>query len=206
MPLRYLFLDMNSYFASVEQQFRPELRHQPVAVIPMKAETTCCIAASYEAKRFGVKTGTAVHEARKLCPQIRLVEARPALYVEVHHRIIEAVERCLPILQVRSIDEAVCRLMGAEREPDRAQQLARDIKAVMRRELGEYLRCSIGLAPNVILSKVAADLHKPDGLSVISSEELPQQLYPLVLRDLPGVGCREFFHDSTSRPVTQPLP
>ncbi|MDA0833290.1 MAG: DNA polymerase [Planctomycetota bacterium] len=190
MPLRYLFLDMNAYFASVEQQFRPELRHRPVAVIPMKAETTCCIAASYEAKNFGVKTGTVVREARKLCPQIRLVEARPELYVEVHHRMVEAVESCLPVQSVRSIDEVVCRLMGSECEPDRARQLAFKIKEVMRHKLGEYLKCSIGLGPNVILSKVAADLRKPDGLSEIESEELPQQLYSLSLSDLPGVGPR----------------
>ncbi len=68
MALNYLFVDMNAYFASVEQQERPELRGRPVAVAPVQAETTCCIAASYEAKRFGVKTGTMVREARRLCP------------------------------------------------------------------------------------------------------------------------------------------
>ncbi len=77
MGIHYLFLDMNAFFASVEQQLRPELRGKPVAVVPMLAETTCCIAASYEAKRYGIKTGTLVQDARLLCPRLELVEARP---------------------------------------------------------------------------------------------------------------------------------
>src|SRR5687767_15070162 len=87
--VNYLFVDMNAYFASVEQQERPELRGRPVAVVPVRADTTCCIAASYEAKRFGVKTGTPVYAARKLCPGLQLVEARPRLYIETHHRIVK---------------------------------------------------------------------------------------------------------------------
>ena len=75
MPLRHMFIDMNAFFASVEQQDDPKLRYRPVAVIPTQAETTACIAASYEAKAFGVKTGTPVWEARKLCPKIVFVVA-----------------------------------------------------------------------------------------------------------------------------------
>ena len=92
MALRSLYVDFDSYFASVEQQLRPELRGKPIGVVPVMAETTCCIAASYEAKRFGVKTGTRVSDARKLCRNIKFVEARPAVYVEYHHKLVEAVE------------------------------------------------------------------------------------------------------------------
>ena len=74
--IRWLFLDLNSYFASVEQELRPELRDRPIAVVPVMADTTCAIAASYEAKAFGVRTGTQVGEAKRLCPGIALVEAR----------------------------------------------------------------------------------------------------------------------------------
>src|SRR5579871_4525772 len=98
--LNWLFLDLNSYFASVEQQDRPELRGKPVAVVPVLADTTCCIAASYEAKAFGVRTGTIVADARRLCPGIILVEGRHELYVDYHHRIVEAVETCLPVTAV----------------------------------------------------------------------------------------------------------
>jgi DNA polymerase-4 len=190
MPLRYLFIDMNSYFASVEQQLRPELRNRPVAVVPVPAETTCCIAASYEAKRFGVKTGTVVREARRLCPDLRIVQARPELYITMHRRIVQAVESCLHVEQVLSVDEMACKLIGAEQRPEQAVPLAERIKAVLRREVGGYLRCSIGLGPNGLLAKVAADMQKPDGLTMIRSEDLPHRLDELQLTDLPGVGSR----------------
>ncbi len=106
--LNWLFVDMNSYFASVEQDTRPELRGRPVAIVPMMADTTCCLAASYEAKAFGVKTGISVADAKQLCPGLVLVEARHELYVQYHHRIIEAVESCLPVTAVLSVDEMAC--------------------------------------------------------------------------------------------------
>jgi DNA polymerase-4 len=190
VALNYLFVDMNAYFASVEQQDRPELRGKPVAVVPVKAETTCCIAASYEAKRFGVKTGTVVREARSLCPNLCVVEARPKLYVQTHHRIVEAVDSCLPVTAVLSIDEMVCKLQGAERRPDGAVPLARRVKEAIRRQAGEALRCSVGLGPNRLLAKVAADMQKPDGLTVIRPEELPERLFELELTDFPGIGRR----------------
>src|SRR5437899_10931649 len=94
MPLRYLFVDMNSFFASVEQQDDPSLRGRPVAVVPVMADSTSCIAASREAKARGVKTGTPVWEARRLCPGIVFRTGRHERYVRVHHRIVEAVGRC----------------------------------------------------------------------------------------------------------------
>src|SRR5207244_2596602 len=123
MALNYLFVDMNAYFASVEQQERPALRGRPVAVVPVKAETTCCIAASYEAKAFGIKTGTMVRDARQLCPELCVVEARPKLYVETHHKIVAAVDSCLPVDARLSIDEMICRLQGDERRPEAAVAL-----------------------------------------------------------------------------------
>src|SRR5436309_2030075 len=107
--VKWLFLDLNAYFASVEQQVTPALRGQPVAVVPTMAETTCCIAASYEAKTFGIKTGTLVAEAKNLCPGIHLVEARHALYVRYHHAIVAAVDSCIPVESIVSIDEMACR-------------------------------------------------------------------------------------------------
>src|SRR4029077_16286335 len=95
MPLRSLIVDFNSFFASVEQQLRPELRGRPVAVAPVKAETTSAIAASYEAKAFGVKTGTPIAEARRMCPGLVVVQARPSLYVEMHEELKEAIDSCM---------------------------------------------------------------------------------------------------------------
>ncbi len=186
-PLKYLFLDMNSYFASVEQQDHPNLRHKPVGVLPSMVATTCCIAASYEAKAFGVKTGTAVHEASRRCPQIQFVEARPKRYVDVHHQIVAAAESCLHVDHVSSIDEMYGRLLGDERKPDRAAAIAHAVKQAIRQRVGAYVRCSIGLAPNPWLAKVATDLEKPDGLVMILPEQMPEKIACLKLTDLPGI-------------------
>jgi len=189
-PLRWLFLDLNSYFASIEQELRHELRNRPIAVVPVMTQKTCCIAVSYEAKSYGIKTGTLVSEAQKLCPSIQLVEARHQVYVEYHHAIVEAVESCLPVAVVVSIDEMACRLMGHEQTLDNAIHLAHKIKKTIREKVGKTLRCSIGIAPNRFLAKVGSDMQKPDGLVVIRAGELPQILYRLQLNDLPGVGYR----------------
>jgi DNA polymerase-4 len=138
--LQWLFLDLNSYFASVEQELRPELRDRPLAVVPLVADTTCCIAASYEAKRYGVRTGTQVGEAKRLCPAIVLVEARHELYVDYHHRVVEAVESCLPVTSVMSIDEMACRLLGREQPLLAALELASVRYGKARRPGGPYSR------------------------------------------------------------------
>jgi len=186
--LNWLFVDMNSFFASVEQDARPELRGCPIAVVPMMADTTCCIAASYEAKAHGVKTGTIVADAKRLCPGLKLVEARHELYVEYHHRIVEAVESCLPVTAVLSIDEMACRLMGRERPLLAAMALGRQVKARIRERVGPMMRSSVGLATNRYLAKVASDMEKPDGLVALPLDLLPEALRQLTLRDLPGIG------------------
>ncbi len=188
--LRYLFADMNAFFASVEQQLQPELRGKPVGVVPVMAGTTCCIACSYEARKFGVRTGTAVHEAMRLCPGIQLTVARPSEYVKVHNRIIEVLESCAPVHTVCSIDEAACRLIGTECERDNAMTIAKRFKQRMRDQIGLYVRCSVGLAPNHFLAKVATEIEKPNGLVAIEQHQLPDALYGLELGDLPGIGRR----------------
>lgn len=188
MDLNALYVDFNSYFASVEQQLVPELRGKSVGVLAVMAETTCCIAASYEAKAFGVKTGTIVSEARKLCPNIVFVEARPPIYVEYHHKLIDIVESCTHVEKVLSIDEMVCKLTGSQQQPENALKLAARIKQAIAKNAGDYIKCSIGIAPNTYLAKVASNLQKPDGCVMIQSHELPQRLFGLKLRDLNGIG------------------
>lgn len=188
--LRTLFVDFNSYFASVEQQLNPALRGRAVGVLPVMAESSCCIAASVEAKTFGVKTGTGVAEARRLCPGIHFVLADHAKYVEVHQQAVAAVDRIAPVRQVLSIDEMECELTGRWREREHAVQLAQQVKAEVQRSVGECLRSSIGIAPNTLLGKLASDMHKPDGLTVIEQHELPQRLFHLKLSDIQGIGPR----------------
>ena len=188
--LNWLFVDLNSYFASVEQEVRPELRGRPVGIVPMMADTTCCIAASYEAKAHGVKTGTIVADAKRMCPGLVLVEAHHEIYVEFHHRIVEAVENCLPVTAVLSIDEMACRLLGRERPLLAALELGRKVKATIQEKVGSTLRSSVGLATNRYLAKVASDMEKPDGLVALPLDILPEALRQLALRDLPGIGAR----------------
>jgi len=188
--LNWLFVDLNSYFASVEQEVRPELRGRPVAVVPMMADTTVCIAASYEAKAYGVKTGTIVADAKRLCPDIVLVEGRHEIYVDYHHRVVEAVESCLPVSSVLSIDEMACRLIGRERPLRAALDLGLRVKATIRERVGPMLRSSVGLATNRYLAKIASDMEKPDGLVALPLDILPEALPQLSLRDLPGIGAR----------------
>ncbi|HEV2486882.1 MAG TPA: DNA polymerase [Terracidiphilus sp.] len=188
--VNWLFVDLNSYFASVEQEVRPELRGRPVGVVPMMADTTCCIAASYEAKAHGVRTGTIVADAKRMCPDIVLLEGRHELYTEYHHRIVEAVESCLPVTAVLSIDEMACRLMGRERPLLAAMELGRKVKARILERVGPMLRSSVGLATNRYLAKVASDMEKPNGLVALPLDILPEALTRLVLRDLPGIGAK----------------
>ncbi len=189
-PLRWLFLDLNAYFASVEQQERPELRGRPVIIAPAGVETTVAIAASYEAKAFGISTLTPVWEARKRCPQIIVVSPRHALYVDYHNRIVAEIARHIPVTKVYSIDEVACRLLDNENGLDQVRQLAAQINTGIRDNVGDWLRCSIGVAPNRLLAKLASDMMKPDGLVILEAKDLPHRLYPLKLTDIAGIGTK----------------
>ena len=189
MSLNALYVDFNSYFASVEQQLRPELRGKPIGVLAVMAETTCCIAASYEAKAFGVKTGTGVRDARKLCRDMIFVEARPPLYVQYHHRLIEIVESCTHVEKVLSIDEMVCKLTGSQQVKENALKLAAKIKREINKQF-EHIHCSIGIAPNTFLAKTASNMQKPDGCVVIEDSDIPNKLFTLNLRALNGIGSQ----------------
>ncbi|SDB42895.1 Y-family DNA polymerase [Belnapia rosea] len=187
-PFRWLYLDFNSFFASVEQQDHAELRGRPVGILAAPGENTCIIAASIEARTHGVKTGTPLHEARRLCPGIIFRPARHALYTAYHRRILAELDRHLPVERVWSIDEVSARLLGPQRRPEAAFALARRIKAGLAEHIGSCLRCSIGLAPSRHLAKLATELQKPDGLVALHPEDLPGPLLHLALRDIPGIG------------------
>ncbi len=186
----FLHIDLNSFFASIEQELHPEYRGQPTAVVGTMADTGTIIAASYEAKALGIKTGTKVGEAKVLCPEIILVNGSHTVYSEFSHKIAAAVERCCPVAHTPSIDEMVCQLIGREQEPPRARRIALEIKQAIRDDVGSTLRCSVGMAPNRYLAKIASDMQKPDGLIGLLPSQLPRAIAHLDLRDLPGVGAR----------------
>jgi DNA polymerase IV len=189
-PVQILFLDLNSYFASVEQQENPELRGKPVIVAPVDTDSTCAIAASYEAKRYGIKTGTNVGEAKRLCPDLRIVPATHGLYTKYHQRILEAVDSVLPVEKVCSIDEMYFRLIGKERDQAAARELALRMKKTIREQVGECMTCSIGIAPNAFLAKLGTEMQKPDGLVVLQTDDLPERIAHLQLTDFAGINRR----------------
>ena len=188
--LRWLFVDLNAFFASVEQQMNPDWRGKPVIVRPAMSEYTGAIAASYESKAWGVHTGMRVSEARKLCPDLIVAEARPDLYVKIHQQIMAEIDRHVPVWKVGSIDECSCELLGPERLEANAVALARRIQAGILQNVGDCLRSSVGLAPSRFLAKTACGMQKPAGLTVLRANELPGPLLDLPLSKYPGIGSR----------------
>ncbi|GAA5494506.1 DNA polymerase IV [Rubritalea halochordaticola] len=183
-----LFLDFDSFFASVEQHMHPELRGRPIGIAPVLTDTSCCIAASYEAKAFGVKTGTGVREAKSLCPEILIVEAKPPEYIKYHHQLVAAVESCIHVEATLSIDELWCLLPENLRTREQIDELAYRIKRAIAREVSPYITCTIGVAQNRWLAKMASKMRKPDGYLLLLPEDLPEALYGLKLSDVHGVG------------------
>ena len=186
--LRWLYLDMNSYFASCEQQAEPRLRGKPVIVVPVMSDFTSAIAASREAKTFGVRTGTGVREAKARCPGLKIVEARPDYYVEMHDRILREVDHVIPVEKVCSIDEVACRLMGPQQLEAPARALGYRIQRRILENIGQCMTASIGIAPSRLLAKTAADMQKPLGLTVLRMDALPGQLLDIDLTDFAGIG------------------
>ena len=159
-----LYIDFDGFFAACEEQADRRLQGQPLAIIPFAgAVQSCVIAANTMAKRAGVTTGMAIAAARRRCPGIALIPQQPDLYTRIHHRIVAAVLDVLPIDAVCSIDE-----FAATVEPrDIPAALTHQIKQRLRDAVGDHITCSIGYAPNRWLAKIAADLDKPDGLTVL---------------------------------------
>ena len=160
---------------------------RPIGVIPVaEARKSCVIAANAPAKRAGVTTGMAIVDARRRCPAIALVPQQPDLYTRVHHHLVAAVLDVLPIDAVCSIDELATSLTAR----DAPEATAYQIKQRLRDAVGERVTCSIGCAPNRWLAKIAADLEKPDGLTVLRPGDLLGRLLDFDLEALPGVARR----------------
>lgn len=187
---RRLFLDMNAFFASVEQQVQPTLRNQPVGITPYVGDSGCVIARSYEAKDWGVKTGDRVGEARAKCPKIKIVEAHPALYAHFHKEILKVLHNHSPHVNVLSIDEFVINLTGSDQSREKATQMAYSIKKQIKERVGDYLKCSVGLGPSNFLAKVACEMKKPDGFTICQIENLNTFYAQLELLDIPGINFR----------------
>ena len=182
-----MHVDMNAFFASVEQQHDPSLRGKPIAVIGSAARTVITTA-SYEARAFGVKTGMTVWQARQKCPQLILVVGDNRKYTYTSARIVEMMQQFTPLVEVFSIDEAFLDVTGSLSLYSSPERIACLLKAEIRHHFG--LTCSIGIAPNKMLAKLASEMQKPDGLTVIGSDEVGRVLEALPIRELCGIGAK----------------
>ena len=184
-----MHIDLNSCFATIEQQSRPLLRNRPVAVVNRRTEKTAIITASYEAKAYGIKTGMKYTDAKLLCPDLVALESDPPKYRWVYRRLMAILQDYSPIAKMKSIDEGVIDLSLAPPEVrDRdVMEIGREIKLRLRQEIGEYMRCNIGIGTNRFLAKTAAGMNKPDGLTAVDAVTLRQMYEKLKLEDLTGI-------------------
>ena len=180
-----MHIDMNAFFASVEQQANPELRGKPIAVIGSHGRTVITTS-SYEARAFGVKTGMAKWEALKVCPQLIFVVGDNKKYTYTSSRIIEMMRQYTPLVEVFSIDEAWLDVTHSLQLFSSAERIAYLLKAQIRQSFG--ITCSIGIAPNKLLAKLASDMQKPDGLTIIKPEEVSKVLETMPIKELCGIG------------------
>jgi len=181
-----LHVDMDAFFASVEQQTFPFLRGKPIGVCGDPDGRTVIAAASYEAKRRGVKTAMTLPEARKLCPEIILVGGHPAKYVDTSTRILAFYTTFTDSVEVFSIDEAFLDVTQTAHLFGGPEEIARRIKAYLKAQFG--LTCSVGIAPNKLLAKLVGDMHKPDGLTVVRQSEVAALMENLPVQELCGIG------------------
>ncbi|ACS78335.1 DNA polymerase IV [Maridesulfovibrio salexigens] len=180
-----MHIDMDAFFASVEQLDNPELRGKPVGVGSMH-ERSVLSAASYEARKFGVRSAMPVRQALKLCPQLQVVSGSRHRYKEISRKVMAALSNYSPIVEQASIDEAYIDITGTEKLFGTPLQIARSIKADIRKATG--LTASVGIAPVKFLAKIASDLNKPDGISIITAEQVQDFLKTLPVEKIPGVG------------------
>lgn len=187
-----MHIDLNSCFATIEQQARPRLRGRPVAIVNRRTEHTAIVTASYEAKARGVTVGMRAAEAARLAPGLVLLESDPAKYRFVYRKLVDIMKDYSPSITMKSIDEGVIDFHEAtEAMRTRAlEDIGQEIKQRLRTEIGTAMRCNVGIGPNRFLAKTAASLHKPDGLDVIDHTSLRSTLASLKLTDLTGIAGR----------------
>lgn len=180
-----LHLDMDAFFAQVEQASNPALRGKPIAVVGSKKRTVI-VTSSYEARKKGVKTAMTIGEGIRACPELILVPGNNRKYIDTSVKIIKILKEFSPAVEVFSIDEAFVDLTGSLRLFGGAEAIGRLIKEKIREELN--LTCSVGIAPNKLIAKLASDMRKPDGLVIVTEGEVAALLEELPIEDICGIG------------------
>lgn len=185
-----MHIDLNSCFATIEQQANPLLRGKPIVVAAYSTPNGCVLAPSVEAKRLGIKTGMRVKEARILCRDVVVRTPDPAKYRDVHVKFKKIFSDYSDKVTPKSIDEAIIDFRGMEGLRLDLVKIGREIKQRMKTEIGEWIVCSVGISTNRFLAKLAASLHKPDGLDVITHKNLVEIFEKISLLDLNGINVR----------------
>ncbi len=186
-PSFNLHMDLNSCFASIEQQANPFLRGKPVAVASYPTPGGCILAASIEAKRLGIKTGMRVFEGQNIFPRLIILKPDPWKYRNVHLKLKRLVSEYTNDFSPKSIDEFILNLRDYAACKDQPFKVAEQLKNRIRKEIGDWLTVSIGIAPNRYLAKIAAGLRKPDGLDEINKDNFIKIYGKLALTDLTGI-------------------
>ena len=184
-PRAILHVDMDAFYASVEQRDRPELRGQPL-IVGGTSNRGVVAAASYEVRKFGVRSAMPIREALRRCPHAICVKPRMSVYREVSHQVFAVFHEYTPVVEGLSLDEAFLDVTASLALKGDAVSIARGIKQRIRAET--QLAASVGVAPNKLVAKIASDLEKPDGLTVINAGNMRAVLDPLSVRRLPGLG------------------
>lgn len=188
---RIIHVDLNSCFATVAQQAYRTLRGKPLVVAAYETPRAIILAPSIESKRYGIKTGMSVEEARMLCPSIIVRQPDVGMIRDVHIKFEKICRNFSPDVRPKSIDEFVVDCTSLKHITTRDMvAIGREIKKRLLQEVGEWMRCNVGIATNRFLAKVAAGLHKPDGLDVMTHINLLHILASLTLIDLPGINVR----------------
>ncbi len=187
-----MHIDLNSCFATVEQQARPRLRGKPIAIVNRRTEHTAIVTASYEAKAMGVKVGMKLREAKKLCPGIIGIESDPPKYRYVYHKLMDIMNDYSAHVRMKSIDEGVIDFSESTEimQGRDIVEIGHEIKQRLKSEVGCAMRCNVGIGTNRFLAKTAAGLHKPDGLDVITSHNLREVFSGMELTDITGIAGR----------------
>lgn len=187
-----MHIDLNSCFASIEQQSRPRLRGKPVAIVNRATEHTALVTASYEAKALGVQPLMKLRDARRLAPDLIAIESDPAKYKFVYRKLLAIMQDYSAHVTMKSIDEGI---IDFHQAPEKTIQrgleaIGYEIKQRLKDEVGIAMRCNVGIASNRFLAKTAAGLHKPDGLDVIVPDNLREVFSGLELTKLNGIAHR----------------
>ncbi len=184
-----MHIDLNSAFATIEQQAHPSLRHRPIGITNRLSQQCCLIALSHEAKQQGAKVGMNLQEVKSIIPNIIVLESDPPKYHYVYQRLMKIMQSYSPKIKMKSIDEGVIDFHNTPTtlHHQSLTDIAQDIKQAVRDQIGHYITINVGIGPNQFLAKLASSLHKPDGLDMIDHHNLVSIYRQLQLTDLPGI-------------------